>query len=335
MSGWFVVTLIVAAIAVIAWLAAFFGSSREAGLFGGVATVVAIVCLILSCNTTIGAKSVGVTVSFGKVSDKVLKPGLNGHKPWVSVEEFSGALKPVNLSENTKEDGCQGVTVRLAIGTTACADVSLQYNIDSAGDVPELYRDYQNEERIETDLVVRQLRNSLNHQFERFDPLAALKAGEATGSATAKTPAAKPATPANPRQPTAAELEAMPGLGGIAARAKADLQAAIGTGVKIHNLLIPLVHYDAETESRLRTYQQALADTRIAEQQKLTNEKTRLANEELVKSRAGQDEGVQFQNCLNLIRELAGKNMLGQLPPTFSCPGTGTGAQALVNVPAR
>lgn len=70
----------------------------------------------------------------------------------------------------------------------------------------------------------------------------------------------------------------------------------------------------------LNGFAQALADTQIATQQKLTAEQQKLANDFLAAA-SSNDPGVKYQNCLNLVKDLAAKGQLQNLPPTFNCGG--------------
>jgi hypothetical protein len=69
-----------------------------------------------------------------------------------------------------------------------------------------------------------------------------------------------------------------------------------------------------------------LAGDADAEQKKKTAEQTKLANDILAGSSAAKDPGVQYQNCLDMIRELANKGQLEHLPPTFNCGSSSTPA---------
>jgi hypothetical protein len=315
MSGWFIAFLVFAVLAAIAF--AIGALSRDKfGPWGTAAlcTVLAVFALLIGASTIVPTKQVGIVVAFGKADDKPLENGWHWHDPRASVEKFDTTLQPLNLADDPGKDGCQGVPVRLGNQTTACADVTMQWHINGSGDVPELYRTYKSFEKIENDLVRQQLtKNVLPAAFDAYDPLAIIKHAETPAGAKAAPPAVT--------------------LSSISTASLAALQKAVGTGVTIKSLNVPLVHFDGPTEQRLKMFQQALADTRNAEQQKKTNEQTRLANEELARSKASGDEGVQFQNCLNFLRDMSEKNALGQLPPAFTCPGSG-GANAMLQVPA-
>jgi hypothetical protein len=95
----------------------------------------------------------------------------------------------------------------------------------------------------------------------------------------------------------------------LATATVADMRATVDKGIVVDTLLISVVHYDDVTQQKLNGYAQALADTQIATQQKLTAEQQRLANEKLATA-SSNDAGVKYQNCLNLIKDLAAKGQL-------------------------
>lgn len=306
--AWFIVSIIVMIAGL--FVAAFAKRLAEefeadgAGIFVGFGVVViaaGTVVLGFDSCTIIPTRSVGVVVSFGKPDPKPLTNGFHWVAPWKSVEVFDASVQTLKLTGEKNKDGDHPgddgdpVTVRLGNQTTATVDVSVQWNIDPNGDVVELYRKYKNFDNIEANLVRRQLAHALNIAFGTYDPLKAIngdtdKPGQTTDE--------------------------------LAAKARKDLQDAVGTGIQIGTLTVPLIHYDEATENRLKAYQQALADTRIAEQKEKTAAATKRANDVLAGSQSTKDPGVQYQNCLDLIRDLANKGQLQHLPPTFTCaPG--------------
>jgi regulator of protease activity HflC (stomatin/prohibitin superfamily) len=258
------------------------------------------VVVVADSYVIVPTRTVGVEVSFGKPVG-VLSNGWHWVAPWHTVENFDASVQTLNLTA-AKDDAGDPVTVRLANQTTAQVDVSVQFNIDPNGDVVDLYKRYRSFDNVENNLIKRQLQHALNLVFAAYDPLRAINGAADTSG---------------------------PNVDDLAAKAKTDLQAAVGTGIQIGTLTIPIVHFDGPTEDRLRAYQQALADTRIAEQRRKTAEQTKAANDTLASSTASSNPGVQYQNCLDLIRDLAGKGQLDKLPPTFNC-GSGTGTPVIV-----
>lgn len=308
MSGWFITTIVLTVLVLLAYL--FFllvdggpGNRKKGYIWGGLAVVVGVFALgsTISSATLIPTRSVGVEVEFGKPVAS-LTNGLHWVAPWASVEKFDASVQTTKLDGSGKEDTTPCVTVRLGNSTQACVDVVTQWNIDPNGDVIELYRSYHSFEKIESNLVLVQLQHALRDTFGTFDPLAALADANAA------------------KQPSLDEL---------AATTKAAFAGYVGAGITVKSVTVSLVHYDGDTENRLKAYQQALADTRIAQQRKATAQQVADANNILSGTAATTNPGVQYQNCLNLISDLAQKGLLKDLPPTFNC---GSGAQTPVIV---
>jgi hypothetical protein len=250
--------------------------------------------VLLDSYTTVPVRTVGIETTFGGKPVRPLTNGLHWMAPWHGVDkEWDGSVQTLKLTTSHTDAG-DPVTVRLANQTTAQVDVTLQWNIRPDADVLELYRRYKTFANVEDNLVKRQLQQVLNDSFRKYDPLAAVN-GAASGSG-----------------PTVDQL---------GAQARTDLQNVLGNAITVGTMTIPLVHFDATTESRLVQYQQALADTRIAQQREQTAEKIKAANDILAGTQSTKDPGVQYQNCLNLIADLAGKGELKDLPPTFNCGG--------------
>jgi regulator of protease activity HflC (stomatin/prohibitin superfamily) len=293
MSGWFIVTLAFAVIAVLTLVFGFM-ADEDGPVVAGVGLVaVTLVLLLISSVTTIPTRTVGVVTAFGRPS-RALSNGWHWIAPWQKVEKFDASIQTLKLDAAGKN--C--VTVRLANQTTACVDVSVQWNVDAGADVIDLYKRYRTFDNIETNLVHRQLQRAMNIAFEKYDPLRSISgAADQSGQS----------------------------LDDLSNLAENTLRAAVGGGVAIANVTIPLVHYDATTEERLKAYQQSLADTRIADQRKQTAQKVAEANGILAGSQSTHDPGVEYQNCLDMVERSAKAG--GNLPAGFSC---GAGAAVVV-----
>jgi hypothetical protein len=217
------------------------------------------------------------------------------------VEKLSTATQTLKLDGDGK-DGRPCVTVRLANQTTACVDVSVQWNIDDKG-VVDLYRQYKPREgdvfsNIEENLVQRQATHALNVAFADYDPLAAI----ANGSGVPRVK-----------------------VDDLAAEARKVLSDAVGSGINVRSVTIPVVHFDDTTQSKLNAYAQAIADTRIAQQRELTAQAQKKANDALAGST---DPAVLYQNCLDTTEWLVKEGKT--LPPAWSC-----GAPPAAVVPVR
>jgi regulator of protease activity HflC (stomatin/prohibitin superfamily) len=262
--------------------------------------VIGVLIVIGRTIVVVPARNVGVVNTFGR-ADQALDNGFHVVKPWSSVEIIDATVQNINLDSST--GNC--VTVRLANQTTACVDLTLQWNIDQHANANELWQRYRGSNdnvvgNVGRNVVERELRRALNVVFEKYNPLAVLSDG---GTPTVST-------------------------GDLAARALDMLRASVDKGIVVDTLLISVVHYDDVTQQKLNGYAQALADTQIATQQKKTAEQQKQAND-LLAAASSNDAGVKYQNCLNLIKDLAAKGQLQNLPATFTC---GDGSQTPVIV---
>lgn len=249
------------------------------------------IAIFFDSYTVIPARNVGIQVTFGK-AERTLSNGFHWVKPWSDIEKVDATVQNLNLAS----DSGNCITIRLQNQTTACVDVTLQWNIDQHANANELWQRYRGKddkvvENIGRNVVERELRRSLNVVFENYNPLAVL-----SGQATTTTTDA------------------------LANKALIEIRDHVDIGIVIDTLRIPLVHYDAVTQEKLNGYAQALADTQIATQARLTAEQQRLSNQALAQA-ASSDPGVMWQNCLNLVKELATRNQLQFLPATFNCTG--------------
>lgn len=279
-------------------------SARPGALaLGALLSVLAFCLLFFDSFTTVPARSVAVQTAFGKVQGHPLGSGWHWVAPWNDIEKFDASVQTLKFYQAEKKDNGDCITVRLANNTNACVDVTAQWQINHAGDVNSLYLQYKTFDNIHDNLVLRQLQSALNEVFGTYDPLIAVGTSQD-----------KPQTNTKDLQDDV----------------KSALQRDLGTVILIPSVTIPLVHFDQATEDRLKAFQAAKADTQIAEQQKATAQAQADANKILAVDPSTKDPGVQYQNCLNLIRELGKAGQLPGLPPTFNCNQGGTGDPVLV-----
>lgn len=259
------------------------------GTLGGVAFFV-----LLSSATQISARSVGVETAFSKPVG-TLGEGFHMINPFHRVEKFDASTQTLKLAGAPGQplDGFDGscVSVRLGNQTTACVDVSAAaWNLDPNGDVIDVYRTYKKFDLIEENAVKSRVSNALVNTLDKFDPLAEING----------------------------KSDATESMSSLAKKAQIAAQEALGTGIKLNTLQI-FVNYDEVTQQKLNDFAKSLAETRIAVQNKQTAIATAQANAELAKNVSVTNPGVAYANCLALIRDLAGRGQLGQLPPTFNC----------------
>lgn len=301
----FIASLVLALIGVCAIAGGFLvrGGGMVA-LGGAIALAVASGVLVVDSYTSIPTRSVGIQTFGGRPVGQPIGAGYHWVAPWHDINTCDGTVQSLNFTDSREDDG-DPLTVRLANGTTAGVNVRLQWNLANDQAIVDLFSKYRGCGNVKDLLVKGQLQHVLNVQFGKFDPLQSL------------TRTDKPAA----------------SIDDLAAAARNDLQAAVGNGITIGTLTVPIIHYDKTTEDRLHSFQQSLANTRIAEQDKVTAEVIKQTNDLLAASTSSKDPGVQFQNCLSMIDKLSSRGQLGQLPVnSLQCvAGQGGGVPVIVN----
>lgn len=264
--------------------------------------------LVMDSWTMVPAKNVAVLNVLGNANASVAN-GPHVVWPWAKVELVDATKQNVNLNADMGQwdkGVCTTIPVRLGNSTTACPDMTLQWNINEGSNISSLWRNYRGTNdnvvaNVGTNLVMRHLQSAANQAFEHFDPLKALNdQGNVVVSTTQ-----------------------------LGKDIENNLRAALGNDIVIDYVTLGLIHYDAATQNRINAYAQQVADTRIAEQAVQTAVKQAEANAKLAADTNSSNEGVKYQNCLNLIRDLAAKDQLKNLPPAFTC-GEG-GANVLLS----
>lgn len=279
--------------------------------------VVGGIIMFLDSFTMIPPRNEGIVNTLGKTEGSI-GPGWHRVKPWSSIETVDATVQNINLNADmakwNNEKICTAVQVRLANNTTACVDLTGQWNIDQVGGTASLlWQKYRGSDdhliqNVGNNVVRRELQRAMNKAFEKYNPLEHLNdpAALKTGGVGALDTAA------------------------LSALVLADLKSSVDTGVVVDKLIISLVHFDAVTQSKLDGFAQALADTQIATQQKLTAEQQAAANQILANTAATNDPGVQWQNCINFLKELAAKDQLKNLNAAFTCNSVGTGSPVII-----
>ncbi|MFI9503035.1 SPFH domain-containing protein [Nocardia sp. NPDC052566] len=255
--------------------------------------LLALLLLVLASVTIVSTRNVGIVLSFGKPVG-TLSNGLHVKWPWQKVPELNGTIRTDSQVGGFADGKCAGGSpVRLANNSTACADNTIRWRIvPSAGDT--LFRDYQNDANIRDSLVTRELNATLNEVFATYNPLSR---DAADG----------------------------PKLGDLSATATKKLQDKISGQIEVLNVIISIVHFDAQTQEKINAYQAQIANTRIAEESQKTAAAQAEANRILADS-VTRDPNVLVARCLDLIN--SGK----PLPVGFQCwPGSGLP----VTIPAR
>lgn len=296
---WFIIGLILALIGVV--LAFVYASTPEHSedraivLTGAIAGVTAgLIMVFLTTFSIVPPRNIGIPVAFGAPGDSV-DNGWTWVAPWETVELVDATTQTVTRDADTKNP----VTVRLGNQTTADVDLVLQWRVDPAN-AREVWQKYRGKDpdaliaTVQSKVVEAQLGGAVREALKTHDPLGDAIAGKDSSLSY----------PEMSRQ-----IEAL-------------LRPNLDKGVILDKVAVQFIHYDGPTQEKLNAYAQEKANTQLAAQRVLTAEQQRLANEKLATSNASNNPGVLYQNCLNLIQELATKGQLGQLPQTFNCGGS-------------
>jgi regulator of protease activity HflC (stomatin/prohibitin superfamily) len=258
---------------------------------GWAALALAAFLLFWASFTIVPPKNVGFLTAFGKPVG-VVNNGWAWHAPWVEVTKWDGKYQNELFSDTSNADDGPGVTVRLANQSQATVDVQFQWAIraDKANtaQLEQMFRNYQDERAVKRNLVQKELVRALNRAFGTYDPVTALVLGQT-------------------------QKQSLDALG---KQALQEMQDTVGTqGVDVISVVVQVIHFDQQTEERIRNYNAAVADTRIAIQQEKTAEAKRAANDILSGGNTG--PGVLYQNCLDMTERLEKAGV--SLPNGWTC----------------
>lgn len=250
-----------------------------------------ILVVFLSSFAIVSTKNIGIVTNFGNPVG-ILTNGAHFKAPWMNVTEMDAAIQTDNhYKADPAGESC--IQVRMANQGVACVDLSIKWRIKDVSAL-DLFQNYREFENVRDSLVTRELGGALNVTFEEYNPLATDETG-------------------NIAQPHTEDLSQ---------QVKELMQDTVGDRVEIDNVIISLFHFDDNTQSRIDALQAQIAETRIAEQSKLTAAAQAEANRELSSS-VSNDPNVLVSKCYDLLNEMVSK---GQVIPTgFSCwPGSGS-----------
>ncbi len=264
--------------------------SAVAATFAIGSLVLALVATFFSSATIVSTKNVGIETAFGRPVGS-MSNGFHLVAPWDVVTEMDAAIQTDNHVKDGSGLSC--ITVRIAHQATACVDTSIRWRIEeSAAD--SLFRDYRDFTNVRDSLVTRDLNAALNGAFEKYDPLAIDAAGNSTS----------------------------PTLESLSRQVLAQMKAEIREQINVLSVIIPVVHYDDNTQQKVNALLAQVAQTRIAEQSVITAEQQALANRTLAES-VSKDPNVLVSKCVDLLGEMVSKGQV--IPIGFSCwPGGGS-----------
>lgn len=265
---------------------------------GVTVAVLGVVVALLTCFSTVDARSVGIQTSFGKYHD-TLGSGLQWTAPWTSVEDWTTRNQTIRFAGDGKAEEHDNsfteprITVRLGNQSEAYVEATVTWNITEAS-VQQLWKQYRTFEAARRDFATPATIAATSTAFDGYNPFAALN--------TPTTGADSPYVPLEEWSKRIAER-------------LRPLYAA--RGIELVSVQATKVSYDQRTEDKLRQYADSVANTRIAAQDVETAKKQAEASAAR-KTSAGQD-------CISLIRDLAAANQLQYLAPGVNvCGGSGS-----------
>ncbi len=309
MDAWFIAFLVVGLLALISIVAALLTKDDLVSLTAGVFVLVSIFTLFMSTFQTVGAKQIGVPVTFGKPSGGVLHNGWNWKNPVTEVHIFDGSLQTERYSSD-KNDAGDPIQVRLFTGSVASVNVTFQWRLADDNSVKTVYLNYKDPQNINLNLVKRSLQQSLNIAFETYNPYAALIAAQQAGQNNPGTQ--QVAISYTDLQATAMKV------------VRSELAAQ---GVQAVSMTISGINYDGNTQHELDALGTAIAQTQVAIQNEKTADAQAAANRTL---NASQATGTTLQQlCIQMSQKVLEEGH--SLPPGWNC----TGASSTTVVPAK
>jgi hypothetical protein len=309
-------------------LTAAFGDSGRTKAFGGIVAVAAAVCAVAMCVATVSARSVGIEQSYGKFAG-TLQPGPHLIAPWASVEEWSSRNQTIRFEANGQKlddrdnfDYEGQLTPKLANQADAYVESTITWTIASGSDTDQqakikgLWQQYPSFADMRHDFIVPATVSAVSSAFDVYNPLAAIQP-------IAMQPAAA--------QPADVAPAGFIPLTEWSKRVTALLKPVYASrGIDLVTVQITRVTYDAPTEDKLKAYNQAVVDTRIAAQQVETAKQQALAT-------AARNNSAQVpRGCEQLIRDLAALNQLQNIATgNLKCSDDSGGATPPVIVDGR
>lgn len=272
-------------------------------LIGAGLVVLALVVAALSCVVKVGTKDVGVVTSFGRPTGRDLNAGIHLKAPWHKVTVLDAAIQPDEF------DGDSCVKVRIGDGSTACASLTIQWQIapEEASTLFQNYRSNDVNETIRKSLVVTQLKASVNSVLHDFNPL--------TNVGTSGAPT-----------PNGVEISAAPDLDAYSTKVKEAMNARLAglnngkRQITVRSVSMSLLSLAQSTQDKINAYQAEVGNTRIAQQQQKTAAAQAAANAALADS-VSKDPNVLVSRCLDILGDMVKADQA--VPAGFSCwPGS-------------
>lgn len=246
---------------------------------------IALVSLVASSFTVIKPQTVGIEVQFGKPI-RPLENGLHFKSPLSTVEKLDGTVNNLGFNDPDKEENVT-LGVRLSSGAMAYPKANVEYRLKSE-DAMQLFLDYRTFDNIRLNTVQRNFESIASDVLSTYDPLDknTLREGE----------------------------EAR--INKMREEITARMLKETGKSVEIRSIIMPFLGYEPSTQQRIDDLQTEIANTRVAEQKKMTAEAEARSNNVLSKSLSNE---VLTSKCLDIIKDTA-NSPIGCFPGTAVTP---------------
>jgi hypothetical protein len=257
----FVFAIIIWVIALVC-LIGIFASEDDIRAGFAVATVVLVLIgfglFALGGVKSVPVKNIGVPSSFGSVGTTVYNAGTyETWDPFLHLTDINETVQTTTFEDTGNDAGSScngGLSVRIGGQQTACADVTIQWQIKPSA-AGSLFSDYANTgdfmSEISNAVVIRELKQVVNTVLGDYNPITDVQTVTNTPTATSQFSTFGPTI-------------------------LADMKADIGNRINVLTVLLPQIHYSSGIESKLASIQQANANYAIAVENVKVNQENAL-----------------------------------------------------------
>lgn len=305
-----VILLIVAAIPLIVGDISVDGGTVHTRKFGAVIAFIGIVFMVLSTLTVVSTKNVGVVTAFNRPSGEGLSNGIHFKKPWEHVTDIDGTIQTDRYHGNPTSDGCtdNGIKVAIGDGSQTCMSVVNRWRInpDKAAEIYQNYKSDDPTEHFREAVVSTELIAAVVDVARTYNPITQLRAID----------------------PNAKEInfDFSPDYDALGNAIEAQMRERTHGLAEIIDISVTALPLPAASQKKVNDFTKAVGETRIQQQNILTNRAKAEANRVLAESLKA-NPAVNQANCQQLVAESAP----GTFPAGFQCNGSG----GSVVVPAK
>lgn len=289
---WFVLAIILWVVALIVGAAAFFAAEKAQR--AGAAVIAVVVALVgfglfaVGGLKSVPVKNIGVPTSFGRVGATAYQPGIHETwTPWLHLTDINETV------QTTTWEGGNCLTVRIGGQQSACADVTIQWQVKPSA-AGRLFSDYANNtdfmSEITNAVVEREFKTVVNNVLGDYNPITDVQSVANSSAQTSQFTTYGP-------------------------QILKDMQSDIGSEITVRSVYLPQLHFSLAIEAELQKIQTAYADQAVAQE----NVKVDQSNSQAYAKLGNPSQAALEAQCLNDVKSET------NLPAGFSCfPGSGS-----------